>query len=168
LPKNLYELDLGGEFNKELPELPESLKILSIGGAFEKEIGKNMLPKGLKEFHFRDRRIKNPRFLLPDGLEVLTLSCGCGHKKIEKGFLPKSLKKLRLLYYGYPLKEKGALPKGLIELDLGHTFHQTITYLPKSLKNLTLPNNYEKTKISVLDLETLEYEIIGVSKKYNI
>lgn len=148
LPKSLKSLKLDS-FNKSLKKdiLPEGLENLELG-RFSHVIKPNVLPQSLKVLKIiTDLFSESPKLKLgslPPQLEELKLGSKYT-RKLKKGVLPSSLKKLTIDYDCSKL-EPGVLPEGLIELDIQNIGKNDYIIesdiLPKSLKTLIIYNGY--------------------------
>lgn len=145
LPKNLKKFNLNSYWNYPVigNSLPKGLKYLTLYGIFEYSIklDKIIIPSSLVylELNYYDYPIKKND--IPEGIECIKLLNF--NKEIEKGALPKSLKKL-IFNINFNQSLDGVLPENLEYLKLSAQYNQPLLngILPKSLRIFEFSENY--------------------------
>ncbi|KAG5189868.1 hypothetical protein JKP88DRAFT_252603 [Tribonema minus] len=124
------------------------------------------LPQGLTDLHIDFKSFYHslsPGFtvaltVLPQSLEVLTLSCGFGGLNFTLGALPYSLRTLDTTHFLNFNSALGQLPDSLTHLSLGWGFYHALGALPAGLMELRFAGNFNRPlgtlppSLRVLDL----------------
>ena len=136
LPSNIINIEICGEFNQPIDNLPLSLKSLKIESEdFNQSI--NKLPPKLEQLIINADNISTPIISLPFGLKKLDLDLNLDEEcmiKIKK--LPSKLTHF-CCFLGFEFPSNFNFPKNIKYLKIGITsFEKYINILPKKIKFL--------------------------------
>lgn len=137
--RSVTELKFNFTFNEALKpgQIPDTVEKITFGWRFNQPLGKDVLPNGLKE-----------------------LEIDCSFEKYQQLVLPRSLTKLTLCDYRYPL-ELLKLPESLehLEIKWGFDHPLLINSLPKNLKYFSPGSDFNQNILS----DTIQELHLGLS-----
>jgi hypothetical protein len=145
IPYGVKKVILSDYFNDELRYIPDTVIDLTIGNSFNKPIQKGVLNNNLKSLSIGNPEIlRNQSYnhvlqknVLPNNLINLYIGIGFS-TSLNVGVLPKTLKKLILAKYHYPL-HYGVIPENVEYLSLSSfNYRLNIGDLPSKIKYLYL------------------------------
>ncbi len=144
LPNNLRFIEFKNYRALELEPgyLPESLESIKLQKVFSSTLKTCVFPSNLSRLSLRSYS-NIDRFSLPKKIRVLKLGI---FQPLKPGMLPDSLTELAISSYVNAIVNVGALPRGLLSLDLGFTFNQLLVLgmLPDSLTKLSLGAHFNQ------------------------